>query len=72
MAFGRTFEVQRAIAHVCVPVWLVDSADPEMDLPSPERLLRRFGPVVDIAGLSIREVADAIRPHQPGRDHGVH
>ena len=36
-----------------------------MDLPSPERLLRRFGPVVDISNLSIREVADAVRPHHP-------
>ena len=65
VAFGRTFEVQRAIASACVPVWLVDSADPEMDLPSPERLLRRFGPVVDTSNLSIREVADAVRPHHP-------
>jgi biotin carboxylase len=65
VAFGRTFEIQRAIAKECVPVWLVDSADPEMDLPSPQRLLRRFGPVVDVTNLSVREMAEAIRPHRP-------
>ena len=66
MAYGRTFEIQRAIAKACVPVWLVDLADPEMDLPSPQRLLARFGPVVDVTNLSIREMADAVRPHGPG------
>jgi biotin carboxylase len=65
VAYGRTFEIQRAIAKVCVPVWLVDSADPEADLPSPQRLLQRFGPVVDVTNLSVREMADAIRPHHP-------
>ncbi len=65
VAYGRTFEIQRAIAKACVPVWLVDFADPEMDLPSPQRLLARFGPVVDVTNLSIREMADAVRPHGP-------
>jgi hypothetical protein len=51
VAYGRTFEIQRAIAKACVPVWLVDSADPEADLTSPQRLLQRFGPVVDVTNL---------------------
>jgi biotin carboxylase len=65
VAYGRTFEIQRAIAKVCVPVWLVDFADPEADLPSPQRLLQRFGPVVDVANLSTPEIAEAVRPHHP-------
>lgn len=65
VVFGRTFEIQRAIGKASLPVWLVDSADPEMDLPFPERLLRRFGPVVDITNLSASEAARVVRPHRP-------
>jgi biotin carboxylase len=50
---------------VCVPIWVVDSTDPVIDAPSPQRMLGRFGPVVDIANLTVREAADAVRPHHP-------
>jgi biotin carboxylase len=58
-------EIQRAIGDVCVPIWVVDSTDPVIDAPPPERMLRRFGPVVDIAHLSMREAAEAVKPHGP-------
>ena len=53
------------IGEVCDPIWVVDSTDPVADAPPPQRILRRFGPVVDIANLTMREAADAIRPHGP-------
>jgi biotin carboxylase len=66
---GRTsppgLEIQRAIGAVCVPIWVVDSTDPAIDAPSPQRFLKRFGPVVDIANLSLTQAAEAIRPHGP-------
>jgi biotin carboxylase len=58
-------EIQRLIGEVCVPIWVVDSTDPVVDAPSPQRMLRRFGPVVDIADLTMAEAAEAIRPHHP-------
>jgi biotin carboxylase len=58
-------EIQRAIGDVCVPIWVVDSTDPVLDAPSPERMLQRFGPVVDIANLTVPQAADAVRQHHP-------
>lgn len=46
-------------AHgVCRLVWVVDTSDPEA--ASMARLLRRLGDVVDVAGLSIEQAADAL------------
>jgi len=53
------------IGEVCDPIWVVDSTDPVADAPPPQRILRRFGPVVDIAHLTVGEAGDAIRPHGP-------
>jgi biotin carboxylase len=58
-------EIQRAIGDVCVPIWVVDSTDPVIDAPSPQRMLQRFGPVVDIANLTPQQAAEAVRPHRP-------
>lgn len=69
VVYGRTSPpgllVQRAIGDVCVPIWVVDSTDPAIDAPSPQRMLQRFGPLVDIANLSMRQAAEAIRLHGP-------
>jgi biotin carboxylase len=58
-------EIQRSIGDVCTPIWVIDSTDPASDSPSPPRLLQRFGPVVDIAGLSAAAAAEAVRTHHP-------
>jgi biotin carboxylase len=58
-------EIQRSIGDVCVPIWVVDSTDPVLDAPPPQRMLRRFGPVVDIANLTVQQAADAVRLHRP-------
>jgi biotin carboxylase len=53
------------IGEACIPIWVVDSADPLIDAPSSQRMLQRFGPVVDIADLTSQQAADAVRPHRP-------
>jgi len=58
-------EIQRSIGDVCVPIWVVDSTDPVLDAPSPQRMLQRFGPVVDIANLTMQQAADAVGQHRP-------
>jgi biotin carboxylase len=52
-----------AAAGLCELLWLVDSNEPgvEHDI----RLLRRLGPVVDVAGLSLDTMADKVRAHDP-------
>ena len=57
--------IQRQIGDACVPIWVVDSTDPASDEPSPQRMLRRFGPVVDIANLTVPQAAEAVRSHCP-------
>jgi biotin carboxylase len=57
--------IQRQLGDVCTPIWVVDSNDPAIDTPSPPRLLKRFGPVVDIADSSISQAANAIYKHCP-------
>jgi biotin carboxylase len=53
-------ELAQAAAGVCDLVWIVDSGDDRQ--PVVPRLLRKFGTVVDIVGLSEDEAADALRP----------
>ena len=48
---------------LCDLVWVVDTSHPEVE--SMTRLLRRFGPCVDVAGLSIDEAASKIAEHAP-------
>jgi biotin carboxylase len=53
------------IGEACIPIWVVDSTDPLIDAPSSQRMLQRFGPVVDIANLTVQQAAEAMRPHRP-------
>lgn len=52
-----------AAEGLCRMVWIIDSADP--DAVAMERLLRRFGPVVDAAGRTVDEVAALVGEHGP-------
>jgi len=56
-------DIQHWIGDVCTPIWVLDSLDPAIG--SPPRLLQRFGPVIDIANMSMNQAADALRPHCP-------
>lgn len=47
----------------CRILWVVDTSDP--DTASMVRLLRRFGSVVDIAGLDVDAAAAVIQQHHP-------
>jgi len=44
-------------------VWIIDSTEP--DLGQMGRLLERYGPVVDIAGLDVRAAAELLRREAP-------
>jgi len=57
------FQVAEAAAGLCRLLWLIDQSLPENAVTS--RLLKKFGPVVDVAGLSPGEVASSLRPHAP-------
>lgn len=52
-----------AAKGVCGLIWVIDSSD--SDSVSMARLLKRFGPVVDVAGLSYDEAAAAIGAESP-------
>lgn len=56
-------QIAEAAAAVCDLIWLVDDqvfGDSQMS-----RLLRRFGPVIDIGGLSPSEAAQMLLPYRP-------
>jgi len=55
--------IVEAADGVCRMIWIVDSSDP--DAASMQRLLRRLGPVVDSAGLTIDEVAARVAELAP-------
>jgi biotin carboxylase len=52
-----------AASGLCEILWLVDSNEPgvEHDI----RLLKKLGPVVDVAGLSLDQVAASVRSYDP-------
>jgi biotin carboxylase len=52
-----------AAAGSCQILWLVDSNEPGVDHDI--RLLHKLGPVVDVAGLSLKDLADEVRAHDP-------
>jgi biotin carboxylase len=52
-----------AAEGLCRIVWIIDGSDP--DAVAMERLLRRFGPVVDAAGRTVDEVAALVAEHDP-------
>lgn len=58
--------ITEAATGVCELVWVVDSSQP--DAAVMQRLLRKFGPVVDAAGLGADDVARALATYEP---HGV-
>jgi len=55
--------ITAAAEGLCRMVWIVDGSDP--DAVSMQRLLRRFGPVIDAAGLTVEEVAAQVAAHDP-------
>ncbi len=61
-SFG-TMSIAEAAKGICELVWIIDSSDPEV--ASMSRLLRRLGEVVDVAGMSLEQSAEAIGASGP-------
>lgn len=57
------FALKAAAARLCEIIWLTDLSDRRV--ARSERVLARFGAIVDIADLSPGQVIDAVRPVQP-------
>ncbi len=57
------FSLRDAARGLCDLIWMIDLSDPAM--ANPARLLSRVGVVVDVAGLSAEQCADALRPIRP-------
>jgi biotin carboxylase len=55
--------IVEAAGDLCRMIWVIDASDPEA--ASMQRLLRRFGPVIDAAGLTVEEVAALVDEHHP-------
>jgi len=55
--------IVEAADGVCRFIWIIDSSDP--DAAAMQRPLRRFGPVVDAAGLTVDEVVALVSVHEP-------
>jgi biotin carboxylase len=55
--------ITEAAQGVCSLIWVVDCSEP--DAATMARLLRKFGPVIDSAELTLPQVAAAAREHQP-------
>jgi biotin carboxylase len=60
-------QLTEAAADVCELLWLIDGSLPEMRQMT--ELLHRFGPVVDIAGLGVDQLLEALSP--PYRPDGI-
>ena len=56
-----------AAAGLCELLWMVDGSLPEMRQMT--ELLNRFGPVVDIAGLTVEQIFEELSP--PYRPDGI-
>jgi hypothetical protein len=57
------FQVVEAASGLCRLLWLIDESLPGNAVTT--RLLRRFGTVVDVAGMSPEEIASLLRAHRP-------
>lgn len=57
------FSLRDAARGLCDLIWMIDLSDPAMANPS--RLLSRVGAVVDVAGLTADQCAEALRPIGP-------
>lgn len=51
--------ITEAAQDVCTIAWVIDSSEPEVAIIG--RLLGKFGPVIDVAGLTLEQVADQVR-----------
>lgn len=58
-----TLSLVSAASDVCDLLWIIDTSEPEVT--SMERLLRKFGATLDVAGLSIKEAAAEIAKRNP-------
>jgi biotin carboxylase len=58
-----TLRIVEAASGLCKLLWLVDESVPENAVTS--RLLRKFGTVVNLAGLSMEETVSVLRAHAP-------
>ena len=56
-------QIARAASGLCEILWLTDESEPGNAVTS--RLLRKFGSVVNLAGLSPKETASLLREHSP-------
>jgi biotin carboxylase len=56
-------QVVEAASGLCDIVWVIDESIPENATTS--RLLKKFGAVVNVAGLSTSEIAALVRQHSP-------
>ena len=57
------FQVAEAASGLCRLLWLIDESLPGNAVTT--RLLRKFGTVVDVAGMSPEEIASLLRAHSP-------
>ncbi len=62
-ATPSVFSLRDAARGLCDLIWMIDRSDPEM--ANPFRLLSRVGPVVDLAGRTDEETAEALRDFGP-------
>jgi biotin carboxylase len=60
-------QLTQAAAGICEILWMIDGSLPEMKQMTD--LLHRFGPVVNIAGLSVDDIVDELSP--PYRPDGI-
>ena len=56
-------QLAEAAAGVCDLLWMIDGAQPGM--PEMAELLQRFGPVVDLSGLAVAQMATLLSAYEP-------
>jgi biotin carboxylase len=56
-------QLAEAAAGVCDLLWMIDGAQPSM--PEMAELLQRFGPVVDLSGLGVAQMAALLSAYEP-------
>jgi biotin carboxylase len=56
-------QLAEAAAGVCDLLWMIDGAQPGM--PEMAELLQRFGPVVDLGGLGVAQMATLLSAYEP-------
>jgi len=62
--------IVEAADGLCRIVWIIDSSNPEAAAMQP--LLRRLGPVIDTAGLTVAQVSPLVEEHQPNGVLSMH